>query len=56
MPRCDRVDLMACEGRTLDDTRHAGQLGCARLGSPITLEDSVQDRDRKHYGDPHRGD
>ena len=48
--------LDGLRGRTLDDTRHAGQLGCTHLGSPITLENSVQDRDRKHYGDPDRGD
>jgi hypothetical protein len=52
-----RTGLDGPRGRTLDDRRHAGtQLGCTQPGLPITLEDSVQNRDRKHYGNPDRGD
>jgi len=28
----------------------------ASLESPVALEESVQNRDRKHYSDPHRSD
>jgi hypothetical protein len=38
-------------------TRDIGtQLRCTRLSSTITLEESVQNRDRKHDGNPKRGD
>jgi hypothetical protein len=56
MPRRDGPDFTVCEAERLTTGDMLEPNRMHRLGSPITLEESVRNRDRKHYGNPKRGD